>query len=118
MRIGGGRDEPTADQLPGGRYFSVLTTATKRPHIVCHLRERRTENLLCPSGRIALCTNGNEVILMDIFEPFFDVAAEAADDVVYTEGLVTPNAFGARLAAQVADLDMIFVAPPPVRTLP
>ncbi|WP_264069565.1 hypothetical protein [Mycolicibacterium komossense] len=55
---------------------------------------------------------------MDIFEPFFDVTAEAADDVVYTEGLVTPNAFGARLAAQVADLDMIFVAPPPVRTLP
>lgn len=55
------------------------------------------------------------MLTSDVFEPFFDVTADATDDHVYTEGLINPDTFMARLAAHAADLDVVQVGPPPVR---
>jgi quercetin 2,3-dioxygenase len=130
----------------GGRYFSVLTTAAPQPYIGRHFHEHHTENFLCLAGRVWLYANGDEVLLTagdfmhapagtihafaidrhdtrmlgvltpDVFEPFFDVTAEATDDLVYTEGLIDPATFMTKLAAHAADLDVVQVGPPPVRT--
>lgn len=130
----------------GGRYFSVLTTAARQGYIGTHFHEHHTENFLCMSGRIWLYASGDEVLLTagdylhapagtihsfaidahatsmlgiltsDVFEPFFDLTGEPTDDLLYTEGLINPDAFVARLVAASADLDVVQVGPPPVRT--
>jgi quercetin 2,3-dioxygenase len=127
-----------------GRYFSVLTTAGAQPYIGRHFHEYHTENFLCLSGRIWLYANGREVLLTPgdflhapagtihafeierhasqmlgiltptIFEPFFDVTADATEAEIYTERLIDPAAFLGRLAAHAADLDVVQVGPPPV----
>ncbi|CAN5549080.1 cupin domain-containing protein [soil metagenome] len=129
----------------GGRYFSVLTTAAAQPYIGRHFHEHHTENFFCMSGRVWLYANGDELLLTpgdflhapagtihafaierhdtrmlgvltsDVFEPFFDATADATDDLVYTEGLIDPSTFMARLAAHAADLDVVQVGPPPLR---
>lgn len=130
----------------GGRYFAVLTTAAPQPYIGRHYHEHHTENFLCLSGRVWLHANGDEVLLTpgdflhapagtihafaiaqhdtrmlgvltsDVFAPFFDVTADATDDLVYTEGLIDPGSFLSRLAAHAADLDVVQVGPPPARS--
>lgn len=129
----------------GGRYFAVLTTAAPQPYIGRHFHQHHTENFLCLAGRIWLYANGDQVLLTpgdflhapagtihafaidrhdtrmfgiltpEVFEPFFDVTGDATDDLVYTEGLIDPATFGARLAAHAAELDVVQAGPPPGR---
>lgn len=129
----------------GGRYFSVLTTAAPQPYFGRHFHQHHTENFFCLSGRVWLHVNGEEVLLTpgdfahapagtihsfamerhdtkllgiladDVFEPFFDVTGDPTDDVIYTEGLVSPERFRDRLTAHAADLDVVIVGGPPSR---
>jgi quercetin 2,3-dioxygenase len=130
----------------GGRYFSVLTTAAPQPYFIRHFHQHHTENFFCMAGRVWLYANGEEVLLTpgdfvhapagtvhtfaidrhdtrllgilttDIFEPFFDRTGFATDDLVYAEGLLSPQRFRERLAANTADLDVVIVGPPPARS--
>lgn len=128
-----------------GRYFAVDTVAAPQPYIIRHFHRKHTENFLCLAGRIWLWVNGTELLLTpgdflhapagtihafaigahntrmlgllspDVFEPFFDVTGEATDDRVHTEGLIDPSVLMGKLQANVADLDLQVVGPPPER---
>ncbi|MQY24179.1 quercetin 2,3-dioxygenase [Nocardia macrotermitis] len=130
----------------GGRYFSVLSAAAPQPYFIRHFHQHHTENFFCMSGRIWLYANGEEVLLTpgdfvhapagtihtfaieqhgtrllgmltsDIFEPFFEVTGDRTDLHTYTEGLLSPELFQQRLAANAANLDVVVVGPPPTRT--
>ena len=128
----------------GGRYFAVDTLAAPQPYIIRHFHQQHTENFLCPSGRIWLWVNGEELLLTpgdflhapagtvhsfaiaahntrmlglltsDVFEPFFDVTGVATDDLVHTEGLIDPSVVMGGMQAH-PDLDVVVVGGPPQR---